>query len=76
MDALLKAPVAESPFVQMAKTGRAGVFRKQLEELEKTQIRPAIQRYRDFLRRRISPRRARRSASPPIRTARPATPRP
>jgi uncharacterized protein (DUF885 family) len=49
MDALLKAPVAESPFVQMAKKDAPG-FRKRLEEIEKTQIRPAIQRYRDFLR--------------------------
>lgn len=49
MDALLKAPIAESPFVQMAKKD-APAFRKQLEDLEKTQIRQAIQRYRDFLR--------------------------
>ncbi|HYN10413.1 MAG TPA: DUF885 domain-containing protein [Vicinamibacterales bacterium] len=49
MDALLKAPLAESPFVQMAKADMPE-FRKQLEALEKTQIRPAIQRYRDFLR--------------------------
>ncbi len=49
MDALQKAPIAESPFVQMAKKDAPG-FRKQLEDLEKTQIRPAIQRYRDFLR--------------------------
>ena len=49
MDALLKAPIAESPFVQMAKKD-APAFRKQLEDLEKTQVRPAIQRYRDFLR--------------------------
>lgn len=49
MDALLKSPIAESPFVQMAKKDAPG-FRRQLEELEKTQIRPAIQRYRDFLR--------------------------
>jgi uncharacterized protein (DUF885 family) len=49
MDALLKAPLGESPFVQMAKADMPE-FRKQLESLEKTQIRPAIQRYRDFLR--------------------------
>src|SRR6185503_3928215 len=49
MDALLKAPLGESPFVQMAKAD-APAFRKQLEDLEKLQIRPAIQRYRDFLR--------------------------
>jgi uncharacterized protein (DUF885 family) len=33
----------------MAKKDAPG-FRKRLEEIEKTQIRPAIQRYRDFLR--------------------------
>ena len=49
MDALLKAPIAESPFVQMAKKD-APAFRRQLEDLEKTQVRQAIQRYRDFLR--------------------------
>jgi uncharacterized protein (DUF885 family) len=48
MDAMLAAPIADSPFVQMAK--EAGEFRSRLEALEKTQIRPAIQQYRDFLR--------------------------
>ena len=49
MDALLKAKVADSPFVQMAKAD-APAFRKQLEGLETSKIRPAITRYRDFLR--------------------------
>ena len=48
-DAMLKAPVGDSPFVQMARGDAAG-FRKSLEELERAQIRPAITRYRDFLR--------------------------
>jgi uncharacterized protein (DUF885 family) len=48
MEAMLAAPVSESPFVQMAR--EAGTFRSSLEALEKTQIRPAIGRYRDFLR--------------------------
>jgi uncharacterized protein (DUF885 family) len=50
MDELLKAKVAESPFVQMAKAD-APAFRKQLEDLETSQIRPAIARYRDFLQK-------------------------
>jgi uncharacterized protein (DUF885 family) len=49
MDALLRAPVAESPFVQIAKAD-APAFRKALEALETGRIRPAITRYRDFLR--------------------------
>jgi uncharacterized protein (DUF885 family) len=49
MDALLKAPVDDSPFVQMAKAD-AAAFRKDLIALETGQIRPAITRYRDFLR--------------------------
>jgi len=48
LDALLAAKVSESPFVQMARPG-APAFRKQLEELETTKIRPAIRKYRDFL---------------------------
>ena len=48
MNAMLAAPIGDSPFVQMAK--EAGEFRSRLEALEKTQIRPAIQQYRDFLR--------------------------
>ena len=48
MNAMLAAPIGDSPFVQMAK--EAGEFRSRLEILEKTQIRPAIQQYRDFLR--------------------------
>ena len=49
MDAMLKAPVSDSPFVQMAKP-EMPEFRKQLEELETMSIRPAIARYRDYLR--------------------------
>jgi uncharacterized protein (DUF885 family) len=48
MDAMLASPIAESPFVQMAR--EPGSFRSSLEALEKTQIRPAIERYREFLR--------------------------
>ena len=48
MNAMLAAPIGDSPFVQMAK--EAGEFRSRLETLEKAQIRPAIQQYRDFLR--------------------------
>ncbi len=52
VEAMLETPVGDSPFVQMAPkdTGELADFRKQLEELEQTKIRPAIQRYRDFLR--------------------------
>ena len=50
MEAMLEAQIKDSPFVQMAKAD-APEFRKQLEELEKSQIRPAIQRYRDFLQK-------------------------
>lgn len=49
VEAMLAAPVTASPFVQMAKTD-APAFRKQLEELERTKIRPAIAKYRDFLK--------------------------
>jgi uncharacterized protein (DUF885 family) len=63
VEAMLAAPIAESPFVQMANApqGAAGAataspgaktraaFRKSLEALERDEIRPAIARYRDFL---------------------------
>jgi uncharacterized protein (DUF885 family) len=49
MKAMLAAPVSGSPFVQMAKPGQPASFRKALEDLERTKIRPAITRYRDFL---------------------------
>jgi uncharacterized protein (DUF885 family) len=48
MDAMLTAPLADSPFVQMAGEGQ-DAFRQQLEALERDRIRPAIRRYRDFL---------------------------
>jgi len=48
MDALLAAPVADSPFVQMAPED-ADDFRRQLEALETDAIRPAIGKYRTFL---------------------------
>jgi uncharacterized protein (DUF885 family) len=54
MDAMLTAPVSESPFVQMAKA--PGTFRAQLEALETGGIRPAIARYRDFLRSEYLPK--------------------
>jgi uncharacterized protein (DUF885 family) len=53
VDAMLKAPVADSPFVQMAK--EAGDFRAALETLEVSAIRPAMIRYRDFLRTEYLP---------------------
>jgi len=49
MDAMIAAPLADSPFVRMAKPN-ATEFRKDLEGLERKTIRPAIARYRDFLR--------------------------
>src|SRR5262245_26554995 len=48
VDALLKAPVSESPFVSMAPDSLRD-FHARMEKLETEQIRPAIQRYRDFL---------------------------
>jgi uncharacterized protein (DUF885 family) len=53
MDAMLAAAVADSPFVQMAK--EPGPFRDQLVALETGGIRPAITRYRDFLRTEYLP---------------------
>ena len=47
VDAMLAAPVSASPFVQMAKD--APKFKQQLDELERTKIRPAIKRYREYL---------------------------
>jgi uncharacterized protein (DUF885 family) len=49
VEAMLAAPVGESPFVQMAKPD-APKFKTQLEVLERAQIRPAIAKYRDFLK--------------------------
>lgn len=48
MDALLAAPVAESPFVAMA-PDTATEFRARMAALETGAIRPAIRRYRGFL---------------------------
>jgi uncharacterized protein (DUF885 family) len=48
VDALLEAPVDESPFVAMAPDSITE-FRTRMQELETTQIRPALLRYRDFL---------------------------
>jgi uncharacterized protein (DUF885 family) len=50
VDAMLAAPISDSPFVQMAKPGTPASFRKALEDLERSKIRPAITRYRDFLK--------------------------
>lgn len=55
MDALLAAPVAESPFVAMA-PDTAAEFRARMEALETGAIRPAIRRYRDFLESEYLPR--------------------
>ena len=49
VEAMLAASVSESPFVQMAKPD-APKFKAQLEGLERTKIRPAIAKYRDFLK--------------------------
>ena len=49
VNALLAAPVGDSPFVKIAKPD-AKAFRAQMEELETKGIRPAMTRYRDFLR--------------------------
>jgi uncharacterized protein (DUF885 family) len=55
VNAMLAAPVSASPFVQMAKADAPASFRKALEELERTKIRPAIARYRDFLEKTYLP---------------------
>ena len=49
VNAMLAAPIGDSPFVQMAKAGTPASFKKALEDQEKTMIRPAMTRYRDFL---------------------------
>ena len=49
VNAMLANPIGDSPFVQMAKPD-APSFRKRLEELERAKIRPAIGKYRDFLK--------------------------
>ncbi len=54
MDALLNAPIKDSPFVAMAPESIPD-FRKRMEQLEETAIRPAILRYRDFLRLEYQP---------------------
>jgi uncharacterized protein (DUF885 family) len=54
MDALVAAPVAESPFVVMAGDSQPELGAR-MERLETEQIRPAIQRYRDFLRETYLP---------------------
>ena len=49
VEAMLADPISASPFVQMAKPD-APKFKTQLEVLERAQIRPAIAKYRDFLK--------------------------
>lgn len=49
IDGLLAAPIAESPFVAMAPAD-ATELRARLEALDSGAIRPALVRYRDFLR--------------------------
>jgi len=49
MNAMLAAPIGDSPFVQMAKPGMTASFKRALEDQERTMIRPAITHYRDFL---------------------------
>ncbi len=53
-DALLAAPVAESPYVVMAKDSFPD-FRAAMVALETDSIRPAIAAYRDFLRAEYVP---------------------
>ena len=48
IDAMLLAPLGDSPFVQMAQ--QAGALRDTLEIVERHEIRPAMTRYRDYLR--------------------------
>ncbi len=48
MDALLEAPVGESPFVKSA--GDDVDFKRRVTELVERGIRPAVARYRDYLR--------------------------
>ncbi len=55
VDALLAAPVNESPFVSMAPDSLHDL-RARMVSLETEQIRPAMQRYRDFLRDDYLPR--------------------
>lgn len=55
VDAMLRAPVSRSPFVTMAPDSMPEL-RVRLEQLETGQIRPAIQRYRDFLRDEYLPK--------------------
>ncbi len=55
MDALLAAPVAASPFMQLARSGPDD-FRRELQTLIESDIRPAFARYRDFLRSEYLPR--------------------
>jgi uncharacterized protein (DUF885 family) len=50
VDAMLAAPIADSPFVQIARADAPASFKKALGDLERTKIRPAITRYRDFLK--------------------------
>jgi uncharacterized protein (DUF885 family) len=50
MDEMLKAPIGDSPFVQMATPTKSASFKKSLEDQERAQIRPAITKYRDFLK--------------------------
>jgi uncharacterized protein (DUF885 family) len=54
MEALLRAPISESPFVSMAPDSIADL-RSRLVKLETDSIRPAIARYRDFLRTEYLP---------------------
>ena len=55
VNAMLAAPIDESPFVQMAKSDSPASFKKALEDQEKKLIRPAITRYRDFLQKEYLP---------------------
>ncbi|HWV58127.1 MAG TPA: DUF885 domain-containing protein [Longimicrobiales bacterium] len=53
LDSMLDSPIEDAPVVAMAEPGTA--FHARLVELETARIRPAIARYRDFLREEYLP---------------------
>lgn len=55
LDAILAAPVAESPFFNPATRDGDPAFRKTWEELVRDAIYPAVRRYRDYLKSEYLP---------------------
>lgn len=55
LDAILAAPVAESPFFHPATRDDDPAFRKAWEELVRDAIYPAVRRYRDYLKSEYLP---------------------